>query len=305
MSFVIMLPAATSKPIGAGTSSVFLNPSLAYQSSVLSRVNAYTSDADLPITACSAMTRRTSSLPMIGSHVAEFNRTTVIPFLLVVLAVMNAYTWSGFPYDNICEGSGNVPDEYIGNVDLEALNTSVSVAQDDAAYEPCNQDFLGRYIFPALPQFENDSWMLQGQKDIVSLHAWTSVVVIGITLLYTFFKSEVSTYIASYFVPTYEPSGEIYGTDFSDVPGDIFPAYVPQVEAKRFAHPLVACDVHDLPKRFIGWRDPRDDDADYAEHNLIFEVPEKARNGENMAFSVIKHWPPPPQSEEEQEKVVV
>lgn len=238
------------------------------------------------------LTRVWAPMPMIGSHVAQFNRTTVIPVLLVVLSVMNAYIWSGFPYDNICESSHSVPDEYTANTG------NFTVENDDLAYDPCNQDFLGQYIFPALPQFESDRWMLQGQMDIVTLHAWTSVVVIGITVIYTLFKSEVTAGIAGYFVPTYEPSGEIYGTDFSDVPGEIFPAYVPQVKTKGFAHPLVACHVQDVPKRFIGWRDPRDDNADYVEHNLIYEVPESVRNGENMVFSVIRHWPPPPAEKE-------
>ena len=41
-------------------------------------------------------------MPSVGAKIGQFHRTTVTPILLIILAVMNAYLWSGFPYDSLC-----------------------------------------------------------------------------------------------------------------------------------------------------------------------------------------------------------
>ena len=94
---------------------------------------------------------------------------------------------------------------------------------------------------------------------------------------------------------TYKPSGEIYGVDFSDVPGKIFPAYVPQFKPPGFSQPLVMCDISGFSTRFIGWQDPADENSDYLEHNLFHDVSAfpPAQDGAGPIFSVMKQWTPP------------
>ena len=122
----------------------------------------------------------------------------------------------------------------------------------------------------------------------------TSVAIIGIAVIYVFFLSNLSERIQSIFTGTYEPSGAIDGTDFSDVPGEIFEAYVPQVKAKGFNFPLIACDISSIDEKFIGWKD---EDGDHSEHVLFTDLPpEITGNKEKPIFSVMKHWAPPPSS---------
>ena len=230
----------------------------------------------------------------IGGDVAEQNRSYIDPFLLVLLACMNAYSYSGFPYDDLCLSNGSLPDEYIGEHKLslpDDESVTVDVTSGDDAYYMCDQDFLNFPInFPPLPIFQGDDhWMTEGQEKILKLHCWTSVAVIGIAIVYIFFLSELAEKIKSIFVGTYEPSGVLYGTDFSDVPGEVFEAYVPQIQAKGFLYPIIACDITGLDSKFVGWRD---EDGDHSEHVLFTDLPAEATTKKNAPiFSIMKHYP--------------
>ena len=82
----------------------------------------------------------------------------------------------------------------------------------------------------------------------------------------------------------------------SDVPGDTFEAYVPQVQVKGFSFPLITCDIRGIHQRFIGWKD---EDGDHAEHVLFDDLPKVVTgNNKKPIFSIIKHWDPPPYGSE-------
>ena len=232
----------------------------------------------------------------IGGDVAEQNRSYIVPGLLVLLACMNAYHYSAFPMDDLClSDDSTVPDKYLGDhtLTLEDETVSVQVSSSDSVYYACDQDFLNFPIqFPPLPIFQgSDHWMSESQEAIVRLHCWTSVVIIGIAIFYVFFLSNLAERIQSIFTGTYEPSGAIDGADFSDVPGEIFEAYVPQLKVKGFNFPLIACDISSIDPKFIGWKD---EDGDHSEHVLFTDLPpEVTGNKDKPIFSIMKHWKPP------------
>jgi len=233
-------------------------------------------------------------VPSLGSQVAELNRSYIVPVLLVTLATMNAYSWSGFPYDDMCPSEDPLHESYRGEHTLETPSgetITVNVGSSESVYEACTQDFLAYYptVFPPLPMFQEIHWMSNGQERIVRLHCWTSVAMIGIAILYVLLNSKFSEFLVSIFRGNYKPSGKIDGTNLSDIPGSVFSAYVPQVTVKGFRFPLIACDVQGLGQRFIGFLD---EDGDVSEHVLFGDV-EHTEDESKPIFSIVKHWDPP------------
>lgn len=202
--------------------------------------------------------------------------------------------------DDLCPSNDStVPDEYLGDhiLNLDDETVSFKISSDDNVYYACDQDLLNFPIqFPPLPIFQgSDHWMTESQEAIVRLHCWTSIGIIGVAVVYVFFLSSLAERIQSIFTGTYEPSGEIDGTDFSDVPGEIFEAYVPQLKVKGFNFPLIACDISNIDPRFIGWKD---EDGDHDEHVLFNDLPpEVTGNKAKPIFSIMKHWKAPPSAQ--------
>lgn len=93
--------------------------------------------------------------PDIGFHLARMSRNFFIPLILIAHFVRCSYWWSGYPYDNVCEGS-------------------------DGGYVYCNQNLFRAGVFPALPRFQPETvhWMSQSQEMLTNLYGWTSVVVV-------------------------------------------------------------------------------------------------------------------------------
>lgn len=69
-----------------------------------------------------------------------------------------------------------------------------------------------------------------------------------------------------------------------------FPAYIPQMKVKGFAHPLIICDITDIDHRFVGWIDL--DSNNFIEHNLFHEVSSTIVDKKQPVFSIVKHWKP-------------
>ena len=127
--------------------------------------------------------------------------------------------------------------------------TSIPITSTDTSYSPCSQDVFDR-VFS-----DNFDWMSGVKRNSLQIHAYISGLLIIFSLLYMFFFSELTRRMRSLFKASYEPSGEIYGTNFSMVPGDIFPAYIPQVKVAGIANPLIICDITGIDHRFVGWKD--------------------------------------------------
>jgi hypothetical protein len=98
-----------------------------------------------------------------------------------------------------------------------------------------------------------------------------------------------------------QPDGVDAQIDFQNVAE--ISVYVPQFDLGALQFPVLACDVDDLNKDWIGWRDPND--PSYDKHNLLFDIPfegmKREQNTPSMrlgvdstrttpVFSVVKSW---------------
>lgn len=123
--------------------------------------------------------------PDIGFHLSRLSRNYFTPIVLVTHVVMNAYWWSGYPYDNVCESN----------------------EENGGGYSYCNQNFYGAMVFPPLPRFqpEGAKWMSESQETLTSLYGWTSVVVM-LVASYAFLRNTIIPWIKSIYGSTYEVS---------------------------------------------------------------------------------------------------
>ena len=216
--------------------------------------------------------RLSRSTSDIGPHLARVSRNFFFSTSLIVHVIMSAYFWSGYPYDQVCEGDGG--------------------------YQYCNQDMFRSWKFPPLPQFQPEGirWMSSSQEILASLYGYTSVIMLLIAT-YTILSQNIVPFITSIFQPSYEPDGEDQGIPFSSVKHrQEVHGYIPQVQERGFLHPLLACDSSKLDHDLIGWRD---NIQGFEPHNLFNDVRE-ILGGEDPppnAFSVIKHWAPTPMNQ--------
>jgi hypothetical protein len=125
--------------------------------------------------------------PDIGFHLARPSRNYFIPTILVTHVVMNAYWWSGYPYDNVCENNNEEGDD------------------DSSAYKYCNQNFYASGVFPPLPRFqpEDGKWMTESQEIVTSLYGWTSIVVI-VVASFAFLRNTIIPWVRGIYESTYE-----------------------------------------------------------------------------------------------------
>ena len=189
---------------------------------------------------------------------------------------------------HIANNDSVLPSSYVGKHSINILGETMAsfpITSADTSYSPCSQDVFDRVYS------NNFDWMSGVKRKSVQIHACISGSLIILSFLYMFFFSELTRRMRSLFKASYEPSGEIYGTNFSMVPGDIFPAYIPQVNVKGIAHPLIICDITGIDHRFVGWKDL--DSDNFIEHNLFHDVPSDTINKETPQFSIVKHWKPP------------
>jgi len=243
--------------------------------------------------------RRWVRSPRLGSQIAAFGRE-YYSVAVVGHAVMTAYWWSGFSYDNVC-----------GN--------------ENYGYYYCSQDFLGSRMFPPLPKnqetlnaniasdgslyhlYSIGTWMSEGQEILTQLCGWTSTILLGVFVFYKFFK-----YIFYLTFPL-EDSTEDQYVDFSALQrlGQEIFLYVPQRRVPGFTFPLLMCNIDDIDKNRVGWKDPF---RGYDYHNVVFDIDEinplnrkrdekintdewdSKENGQyklesaNPVFSIVKEW---------------
>ena len=98
---------------------------------------------------------------------------------------------------------------------LSGESASVSITSGDMTYSPCSQDVFDGFFS------NNLDWMSSTKKNSVLIHTYISAILVVLSILYIFLFSDLTTRLRYLFKATYKPSGEIYGTDFSNVPGDM------------------------------------------------------------------------------------
>mmetsp|Transcript_36061 Transcript_36061/g.78980 ORF Transcript_36061/g.78980 Transcript_36061/m.78980 type:complete len:445 (-) Transcript_36061:1655-2989(-) len=209
--------------------------------------------------------------PKLGNRISRMSRKYFSPTAVIAMAVISSYSWTGFPYDNLCETNETVNDSsYYGRHNITAADNStfaiVTVGPRDETYRYCLQDLIRMpnvIAFPALPvwQPEGDEWMTSDQEHLTSVYGWTSLGIICLVLLLIILSTLVRA--RNLFRGTYDPTGRDMEVNFSDVPS--ISSYIPEVHSAMFTYPLLAADIDDIGEELFEWEDS---DRPYAYYDL-------------------------------------
>mmetsp|Transcript_606 Transcript_606/g.975 ORF Transcript_606/g.975 Transcript_606/m.975 type:complete len:793 (-) Transcript_606:298-2676(-) len=248
--------------------------------------------------------RSWAAIPEIGNDVAKNSRHLYFPLTLIIMVIVSEFYMSAYPFDSLCDtddfvNNGNeVFSEYTGthtaylasgDGNSEAVTVTVNGNGSDRVYRFCSQDFSSR--FGSLLNFfdENkDDWMSEDQTFLTYLYGLGVVVAITLSFAF-FFQHELLEDCKSFFTGTYHTEEFDSGAGFSDQ--EEINAYVPQYKHRRFAHPLLACDIDAIDPNHIGWTDVH---RSYDFYNITKGIEHLmgGREEANSAFAVVKHWLP-------------
>ena len=190
--------------------------------------------------------------PQVGTHLAHFARNYVFPIGFIVMSVISSYSWSGFPFDNLCmDPEPFDKDLYLGewtlfveNVttkiagftiyDFPGLIANFNITNETDAYRYCNQDLrsYGEVSFPALPtlQREGFEWMTDNQERVTIVYGWTTVAVVAVVVISIAWR--FIEWGLSFFIGIYRPRGRDMKIDYSTVAA--IDAYIPQVKSQFY-----------------------------------------------------------------------
>ena len=227
----------------------------------------------------------------------KFSQSYSFPIFICFMALLSAFWWSGFPYDNICRNDNvTVGSEYAGTWTITpetgGSTVNVTISSNEVTYRFCNQNFLGQESsgFPFLPQHQppGDEWMSPAQETITSVYGWSSVGVL--VAVVAILISRIVNYWRGFFYGTYTPHGDDQKIPYSEVPS--ISAYIPQVNSSLFPYPLVACKTEDFDERLFDWTDH---DRPYSFYDLTKDAKVLLRGTDissNCTFSRVAHWLP-------------
>ena len=137
----------------------------------------------------------------LGSEVAKLSRKYFFSFAVVAYAIISAYAFAGFPYDNLC-----LPDDETTGADRtytvsNATFTTIDVT-DPRYFVFCEQRWSSFTGLPFPPtsasQPANISWMSDSQETMTTLYGWTAVAfLVGFVVLVVW--SGMTSYWRSWF----------------------------------------------------------------------------------------------------------
>ena len=161
--------------------------------------------------------------PFVGSEVAQFSRRYFFSGAVLAYAIISAYAWAGFMYDNVCDVTDDPPTGAAGTWEIvQIVGEDVTVKNvtvtEDEFFAYCDQSWRGFDGLPFPPvsrkQPAGFRWMSDSQERLTDIYGWTSVAfLIGFIVL--FFGSAILKYFRSWCRGVYESSGQKQEIDFS------------------------------------------------------------------------------------------
>jgi hypothetical protein len=142
---------------------------------------------------------------------------------LLAYALVAAYTYSAFPFDNACETDEEVPDEYLDysfNVyNGENNDTTFTISSDDKVYKFCSKDIVkgGLTSFPFI-QSKDQELMNESQRKFSDIYGFTFIGVVALVILSILLRLFIR-FIKPLFVKTFTVSSIFneMGNSFSKI----------------------------------------------------------------------------------------
>eukprot|EP00541_Cyclophora_tenuis_P000573 CAMPEP_0116575050 /NCGR_PEP_ID=MMETSP0397-20121206/19739_1 /TAXON_ID=216820 /ORGANISM="Cyclophora tenuis, Strain ECT3854" /LENGTH=521 /DNA_ID=CAMNT_0004103893 /DNA_START=128 /DNA_END=1693 /DNA_ORIENTATION=+ len=241
-----------------------------------------------------SLLRKWKREPLLDNQIAKMSRTYFFSAALAVYALMCAYNYAGFPFDNACKLSTTVSSQYVGTFNAtraDGMPVNITVPSGSYNYKFCQQDMMKYSPFPAFPPIPQNQpagshWMTPGQS-FTNVFGWACIGV----LVFVFFLmfSVVAKSLYRFFFRPQHFAKPRPGVSFSDVP-DIT-GYIPEFFIPGSLFPTLLCDVSKISESMIFWDDINDPSRN--SHNAIYDIPGlyNEENEENV-FSTIQYWPP-------------
>ena len=162
--------------------------------------------------------------PSLGSEVAQFSRRYFFSGAILAYALISAYAWAGFPYDNLCavedDSYGSAAGTYTNVVIASKLIAEPqTITVDQSEYVKfCGQNwraFVGLGFPPVADKQPSDSkWMTEEQELLSDIYGWTSVAFVA-GFIALFFGSGIIKYFQSWFRGVEKDRGQKQEIDFS------------------------------------------------------------------------------------------
>lgn len=157
--------------------------------------------------------------PFLGSEVAQFSRKYFFSGAVVAYAIISAYAWAGFPYDNLCRqenpqsGAAGTFDVTLAS-DLNSNNSqnvmTINVAEDDF-FVYCRQNWRGFNGLPFPPTAKSQPsglrWMGDSQEKLTNAYGWTAVALLA-GFVSLFFGGAILSWSLSWFRGVYKSKGK-------------------------------------------------------------------------------------------------
>lgn len=205
--------------------------------------------------------------PQIGPQIAHFNDKYIVPFYILVLAILSSYWWSAFPFDNLCPvDSTDFPTQAPTDLDDNLFPPGYDALSDSdykngTFYEYCNQNEM----FREFPVSEHNSWMTDDQEKMTKLFGWTSIGILVLMILFFMFMG--FKLFLRLFISDYSPDGRDMDMPFSTLEDNC--TYVPQVDSKETPYPFIVGNLKDMDPELHDWVSA---EHDYDYYNVTLDL---------------------------------
>ena len=271
-----------------------------------------------------SLMRSWARTPQVGTEISDFARNYFTPTALVLMAVLSAYSWSGFPYDNLCEydpeldssivdNTGNRGEPSIFNITWNLrergevqeilgidlfqapdVQETVTISENTKVYKYCLQDmraYADDPSFPPLPRFQLEQWMTEDQEELLNIYGWVVVGIMAFVLL-SFVWRNVK-HVAMQIKGGYSPPGTDMNIPFSE--NKSVDAYLP-FSSCSLRYPLLLFDVSKVDPYLFSWTDPDRPHSHYDVTKDLTDILDQSEIKATHLFAEVRHWPPKKQS---------
>lgn len=160
----------------------------------------------------------------LGSELARFSRHYFFSGAVLAYAVISAYAWAGFPYDNLCDSNNTTEiDQTSVNITLgDGVDMEILVESHRSVLF-CDQSFSGfdGLFFPPTSGKQPDDgrfWMSDEQETLSDIYGYVALASVILFIVF-FFGAAIVNWLFSWFKGVYSPSGQKQNIDFSSNTG--------------------------------------------------------------------------------------